>query len=140
MWRKLTENDLVSALSREEVDAYRADFEIDPVPELLGQTTAYVRGYIRTNGSVRMDPDETTVPQSCVGPAMDYLVISILKRIGIEPNEVRKTAREEAVAYFRDIAAGKNKPEDFDLAPDNSQKMVAATPAFSNPKPERLLD
>jgi len=140
MWRQLTENDLVAALSRKEIDAYRRDFEIDPVPALLKQTAEMVRGYIRTNGSVRMDPSEASIPESCVGPAVDYAVISILKRINLEPTEVRRNARLDAVTYFRDVASGKNKPEDYDAPVNDETKMVAATPAFSEAKPERLLD
>ena len=138
-WRKLTEEDLVAALSRDEVEAYRRDFETDPVPELLSQTANWARGYIRTNGLVRMDPTPETLPESCVGPAIDYTVIAILKRLMIEPNETRAQARQDAITYFRDISAGKNRPEDFDTAA-TEQQMVAAAPAFSPPKPERLLD
>ena len=118
MWRKPTESDLIAALSRKEVEAYRRDFEIDPVPPLLSQTVAWARGYIRTNGNVTMSPDEETLPASCISPAMDYAVIAILKRINIEPNEVRQKAREDAIQFFRDIAAGKNNPESHS-APEN---------------------
>jgi len=127
-------------LPRKEIDAYRRDFEIDPVPASLKQTAEMVRGYIRTNGSVRMDPSEASIPESCVSPAVDYAVISILKRINVDPNETRRQAREDAITYFRDVASRKNKPEDFDAPVNDETKMVAATPAFSAPKPERLLD
>lgn len=137
-WRKLTEADLVAALSRDEVEAYRRDFETDPVPELLSQTANWARGYIRTNGLVRMDPTPETLPESCIGPAVDYAVVSVVKRLA-EPGEARAKAREDAIAFFRDVAAGRNKPEDFDEAPAG-QTMAAAAPAFSPPKPKRLLD
>ena len=113
MWRKLTEDDLVAALSQKEVDAYRNDFEVDAVRILLDDTAAWARGYIRTNGNVRMDPSETTLPASCVSPAMDYAVIKILKRINVNPNEVRQKAREDAIEFFKDVAAGRINPESY---------------------------
>jgi len=117
MWRRLTENDLVATLSRKEIDAYRRDFEIDPVPVLLSDTAAWARGFIRSNGNVRMDPDELSLPASCISPAMDYAVISILKRINLEPVEIRKQARADAIEYFWKIASGQINPESFDVDP-----------------------
>jgi len=114
MWRKLTENDLVATISREEIDSYRSDFEIDPVPVLLADTAAWARGYIRSNGNVRMDPDELSLPASCISPAMDYAAVKILKRINLEPVEIRKQARLDAIDYFSKIAEGRIIPESFE--------------------------
>ena len=140
MWRELTEDDLVATLSRKEVDAYRNDFEIDPVPTLLAETTAWARGYIRTNGNVRMDPNERTLPESVISPAMDYVAIKILKRLNIEPKEIRKQARTDAISYFEQIASGKVNPEGFGELPQDDSEMSVTAPAFSDPRPARLLD
>lgn len=113
MWRKLTENDLVSALSRKEVDAFRSDFAIDPVPVLLADTASWARGFIRSNGNVRMDPDELSLPASCVSPAMDYAVVQVLKRFNIEPNKTRQQARKDAIEFFASIARGDVNPESW---------------------------
>jgi len=113
MWRRLTENDLVATLSRREIDSYRNDFEIDPVPVLLADTAAWARGYIRSNGNVRMDPDELSLPASCISPAMDYAAVKILKRINLEPADIRKQARLDAIEYFGNIAEGRVNPESF---------------------------
>lgn len=140
-WRKLTEDDLVAALSRDEVEAYRRDFETDPVPELLRQAAETVRGYVRSNGSVRMDPTPETLPASLVGPAIDYAVVSVLKRIAIDPNETRTQARADALELFRDIAAGRHRPEDYDQPPDDAHRILSSAPATGRPNPEkRLLD
>ena len=140
MWRQLTEDDLVATLSRKEVDAYRNDFEIDPVPTLLAETTAWVRGYIRTNGNVRMDPNESTLPESVISPAMDYVAIKILKRLNIEPKEIRKQARTDAISYFEQIASCKVNPESFGELPQDDSKMSVSAPAFADINPARLLD
>ena len=120
MWRKPTESDLVANLSRTEVDAYKNDFEIDAVEQLLADTVAHVRSYIRSNGNVRMDPDESTLPASCISPAMDYAAFKHLKRRNMKVNESRERAYDDAVTYFRDIAARKNNPESY-AAPENQQ-------------------
>lgn len=118
MWRKPTEDDLIATLSRDEVEAFRKDFETDPVPNLISETVAWARGYIRSNGNVRMDPNEETLPASCISPAMDYICIKLLKRIDLVVNETRQKAHDDAITYFRDIASGKNNPESFGSAPD----------------------
>ena len=140
-WRRLTEADLVAALSRDEVEAYRRDFESDPIPALLSQTAGMVRGYIRTNGLVRMDPEPETLPESVVGPAVDYVAVSVLKRLSVESNETRRQARQDALALFRDIAGRRSMPEDFDAPPDDGRAKVASAPATGRANPEkRLLD
>lgn len=116
MWRKPTEDDIVATLSRNEVDAYRKDFEIDAVERLLSDTVAYVRTYISSNGNVRMDPDETTLPASCISPAMDYAAFKLLKRRSVKVNADRETAYNDAMTYFRDVAAGKVNPESYGSA------------------------
>ena len=116
MWRKPTEDDIVATLSRNEVEAYRKDFEIEAVERLLSDTVAYVRTYISSNGNVRMDPDESTLPASCISPAMDYAAFKLLKRRNVKVNADRETAYNDAMTYFRDVAAGKVNPESYGSA------------------------
>lgn len=112
-WRKLTENDLIATLSRKEVDAYRNDFEVDAVAVLLADTASWARGYIRTNGNVKLSPDESEIPASCVSPAMDFAAFRILKRLNLNPNEARTKAYNDALDYFKDVAAGRINPESY---------------------------
>lgn len=115
MWRKPTADDLAATLSQKEIDAFRrsASFDADPVEALLRRTTALVRGYIRSNGNVRAAPDERTMPESCISPAMDYAAYDILKRMNVVVNESRQKARDDALEFFRDIVAGKFNPESY---------------------------
>ena len=89
MWKKLTEENLVAALSRREVEAFRRDFEVDTVQRLIDDLTGEIRGYIFSNGKARMDPDESTIPASCVPKAVSILVVRVLSRINLQPVEVR---------------------------------------------------
>ena len=74
------------------------------------------RTYISSNGNVRMDPDETTLPASCISPAMDYAAFKLLKRRNVKVNADRETAYNDAMTYFRDVAVGKVNPESYGSA------------------------
>lgn len=112
-WRKLSENDLIATLSRAEVDAFRSDFEVDAVERLLADTAAWARGYIRSNGNVKLSPNDDELPASCITPATDYAAYKILKRRNLIPNEARTKAYDDAVEFFKDVAAGRINPESY---------------------------
>ena len=139
-WKRITEENLVAALSRREVEAYRRDFEIDAVQQLITDLTGEVRGYIFSNGNVRMDPDETTIPASCIPKAVAILVIRILSRINIQPVQIRIDSAKLAEEFFNNLAAGKGKVEDYDTPVTDATQQIATAPAFSAPHPKRLLD
>lgn len=117
MWKKIEEANLIAALSRHEVDAYRRDFEVETVDLLIADVTAEVRDYIASNGNVRLDPDETKIPASCVAKAIDILVIRVLKRINVQPAQIRIDAAKAADDYFQKIAEGKINPQGYDADP-----------------------
>lgn len=113
-WKQITEQNLVAALSRHEVDAYRRDFEVETVDLLIAGITAEVRDYLASNGNVRLDPDERRIPPSCVAKALDILVIRVLKRINVQPVQVRIDAANSAEEYFSKIAEGRITPQSYD--------------------------
>lgn len=138
-----TEDDLVSSLSREEVEAFRADgaFGGDPVEAQIRDVAAFVRGFIRANGGVRMCPDEGTLPASLVGPAMDYLRHRLLTRMNLAVNESRTKAWEAAKDLFQRIAEGRFAPESHGSGPDATGDRPSTRPATGRANPEkRLLD
>lgn len=114
-WRKVNRDDIVATLSQRELDAFSgsSDFSADPVDILARRAAALVRDYLRTNGNVRMSPDEEEIPEATISPAMDYLAIDILKRLNLEPSDVRKEARRDAKDYFNRIADGRITPESY---------------------------
>jgi len=115
MWRKPTEDDIVATISQKEVDAYKASssFTRDPIQTLCERAAAYVRGYLATNGNIRLSPNEHEIPEACISPAMDYLAFDILKRLRLSIGEDRKQARRDAIEYFDKIASGKLTVESF---------------------------
>ena len=113
-WKQITEQNLVAALSRREVEAYRRDFEVETVDLLIADVTAEVRDYVASNGNVRMDPDTRNIPPSCVAKALDILAIRVLKRINVQPVQVRIDAAKSAEEYFQKIAEGRITPQSYD--------------------------
>ena len=140
MWRTPTVEDLTATLSDAELNAYKrsASFSgADPATILINRTVQTVRGYCRA-GAVAMSPDESTIPEGLISPAMDYCAFDLLKRLPIKVGEDRKKARDDAVALFESVATGKYKPESFDK-PDSGQP-VGVLPSFGEPPKRRLLD
>ena len=146
MWRKVLEADLVSSLSLKEVDAFRksAEFEHDPVDQLIRGTCAYVRGCIRSGGAkVRMAREEDWLPESLIPPAMDYLRFSILTRMNVVVNESRTKSYEQALALFDQLRRGDFVPESEladpePIAEDPTEK--ATSPLAAEATPPHLLD
>jgi len=138
-WRSVTEDDLTASLAQAEIDAYRRSGATDPIDPQIRATVSYVRGVIRSSPSrVRLCPDESTLPESLILPAMDYLRFEFCIRQNIAANESRTKAYENAVDLFREIRSGRFIPESFDATDDSHE--VAGSPAFAAATPSRLLD
>ena len=140
-WKSITEENLIAALSRREVEAYRRDFEVETVGLLIADVTAEVRDYIASNGNVRLDPDDTKIPPSCVAKALDILVIRVLKRINLQPVQVRIDAAKAAEVYFQKIAEGRINPQSYDAvtgASTGGSAIEVVTSSRSRTDAERL--
>lgn len=139
MWREVTEDDLVASISQVEVDTFRRSAANDPVEPQLRATVAFVRGIIRSaHGAKKMCPDERTLPEDLIMPAMDYLRFSIMLRMNQPANESRTKAYENAIALWRDIRTGQYLPEPY--GEDTAGGEVAATPLAAPTCPPHLLD
>lgn len=134
MWREITEADVVSTLSRKEVDAFRQSFDEGgtPLADLCRRTAQMVRAYIRAGARVSVSADGDAIPEGLISPACDYLVFDLLKRMPVPVGEDRRRAREQAIALFDDLAAGKVIPESVDAAE------VRRSPSFARRR--RILD
>lgn len=142
MWRKPTVADLEATLDPEEAEAFSASSDIttDVLANLLGRTAGFVRSFLRHNPSVssHMGPDGT-IPEDVMSPAMDYLVVDVLKRISVQPTDIRIQARKDAMDYFKSIADGTISPEPHG-DPTDAAAMVAGSPASYPATPAHLLD
>ena len=111
-WTKLTEENLVANLTREEVESRRKDFEMDPVPVILGETVELIRGSIASGRKCQLDPTPGTIPAMLVSAAASYAAFQLLKRYRVAINEPRTKAYEHATQLFEKIAAGQIVPPD----------------------------
>lgn len=138
-WRKVTEADLNSALSAAEIDAFRrSSTESDPVESQIASCVAYVRGVIRSSASrVKMCPDESTLPESLISPAMDRLRFNVLTRMDIAVNESRRLAYEKAEDLFEKVRRGEFVPESYG---ESAGGEVSGTPEAGRVRPYHLLD
>lgn len=139
-WRKPDRDDIVATLSKDEVDAYSqsAEWSSDPIERLCDRAAALVRDHLRTNGQVVLSPEEGEIPESCISPAMDYLAVDILKRIGLPVSDARKEARRDALQFFYRIDDGIFTPESYGETAALAPKK-AASPAVGTPNPSKRL-
>ncbi len=136
-WKKLTEENLVANLTREEVESRRKDFEMDPVPEILDETVELIRGSIESGRKCQLDPTPGTIPAMLVSAAANYAAYTLLKRYRVKINEERTKAYDHAVAFFEKVAAGQITPPDgVDPTPEPPVR-DPARPAITRKK--RLL-
>jgi len=141
MWRKVTETDLTTRMSQSEIDAFRrsGDGEHDPVESSIADEVAYVRGVIRSAPSgVKLSADDTTLPESLIGPAMDHLRFNVLTRLATDVNDSRTKAYEQSNALFDQVRRGEFVPESDGTADEAAKP--AGSPLSGKPNPPRLLD
>lgn len=111
-WRAPTEDDVIATISVAELNAYKqsANWEQDPVDILCKRAASMVRDALRTNGNVRLSPNEYEIPEGCISPAMDYVCFDVVKRNGGAATKERKEARKDAQEFFDKIARGEYTP------------------------------
>lgn len=139
-WRKPDRDDIVATLSRDEVEAFSqsAEFTSDPIDRLCERAASLVRDHLRTGGYVTLSPEPYEIPESCISPAMDYLAVDILKRIGLPVSDARKEARRDALQFFYRIDDGTFIPESYGEENFAAPKK-AASPAVGEPNPSKRL-
>ena len=135
-WRKPTRDDFSAALSDPEIRAFGQNDDADDraIAQLIANTVATVRGYIRAGRRCRLSADETLLPDMLVAPAMDLAAWNLLKRFNRVPNDARRAAWESARDLLNRVAAGSVAPEDFGEEPGSAEPVG---PVF-NPRSRAL--
>ena len=138
-WRTVTEQDLESALSGAEIEAFRRSSTAgDPVAAQSAAGVAYVRGIVRSAPArVRIGP-EGTIPESLVLPCVERLRFSVLTRMDMPVNESRRLAYEKAEELLEKVRTGAFVPEGDGEGETGGD--VAGSPAVGPVNPARLLD
>ena len=113
-WRQPTRDDMIAKLSESEANAFaKKAWSVDPIPAILVMTGDYVRDCCRSNGNVRLSPEEHSIPGGCITKALDYAIYDLLKRIGVPVGKDREKARDKAEEFFDRISKGELNPESY---------------------------
>ena len=109
-WRAVTDTDIKSKLSSEELAQIRASAEAgtDPVADSVRIITDKVRGFVAANSRNVMGP-EGTIPERLIDAAVALLVVDVYGRTAgllIDLSDTRKKAAESATSLLRDAARG----------------------------------
>jgi hypothetical protein len=105
-WRALTEADLLTAISPNELDVLRRALggdASDAISAILTNLANELRGYIAAGGS-DLDSTAATVPDSLVAQAAAVAVIRVSNRAGgtlPDPKGLRAKAHDNAIAFFQ---------------------------------------
>lgn len=110
MWRTILESDILTQISGAELEAMRgvvlAEGQADPVQPCIDAVTSKVRGFVAGNAKNELDADATTIPDRLIDSAVSLIVVLIISRATMEPNETRKKLADDANRLLRDVASG----------------------------------
>lgn len=120
-WTTLTEDDLLSSMTKRERDDFATTSVgvtvTDRVTPILADLVAEIRGYISTWSPNTISADTTKIPPSFKAKALAiarWRVLITMPRL--EPSEGRKVEYEKAEAFFMAVAKGQIRPEPADDA------------------------
>lgn len=108
-WIVPTEADLVTKITGDELEAYRAAAlaagQVDPVAPSMTAAVNLVRGYVGGCQRNTLGP-EGTIPDELLVPFLDILVAYIVARVPKQSlGRVRELARDDAVKLLSDDVA-----------------------------------
>lgn len=108
-WAALSTDDVKTRVAGAELTAYEtaalASGQANPVPLLILQVVAEVRGYIAACASNTLDADATKIPDKLKAAALDIIRYRITTRLPIPVTEDRRREYEDALRLLRDTAA-----------------------------------
>jgi phage gp36-like protein len=127
-WRAVTRADIEAVLNDAEVQAYESAVIAsgqDPLADAIAAVTGMVRGYIGAYGANTLEPG-ATLPERAILSASHIIRVELLTRLDMEVSDPRAAAKRDALAFFRDVAAGKVAVED--PSGDGTESRAAASP------------
>lgn len=109
MWRALTESDILGVLSSPEASAYQSaaiGAEQDVLQDAITAVVNQCRGYIADNPANSL-AEGLTLPERTHLSACHLIRTELLTRLDLEVSKDRAAAAQNALQFFRDVAAGK---------------------------------
>jgi hypothetical protein len=130
MWRALTEDDILAALSAPETAAYQTAAIVvgqDPLAEITAQVVHECRSHIADCPRNTLAPGET-LPRRVHYHALALIRFRLITRLDLEVSEDRRREQRDAIEFFRRVSECKVAVEPAD-ATENS------TDSFASPRP-----
>jgi len=137
MWRKITDQDLIGALSDAEEVAYRhqpfGSATQDPLPGIISQVTLEIREAIRSCENNRLSPEAETLPEGAIRHAVALIRHRLLTRYDVQNiSEARLMEYREAQKYLEAVAACQRAVELPDG--DEAARAPMVSPGISAPR------
>lgn len=142
MWMVLSPNDVLRALSSQELAALKspqiggAAQQDDLLREMIDDVVVTIREAVANNRANTLGPDGT-IPQSLRREALALLRMDLVTRCDIRYAETdpRPAAAKAAIAKLADVAAGKwqilSATQAVATPPSQSPEMIAPDPAYN---------
>lgn len=109
-WTTITADAVQSRITDAELVAARTAAikagQADPLAEAISRVTQEVRGRVAANASNTLG-DGDTIPSECEDAAIAVIIFRLYSRLPITMPQERKDAKDDALAFLRDVADGK---------------------------------
>lgn len=108
-WITITEDDVITKLSGPEKAAMNSaalqTLQTAPLPEIIGQVTREIRGYVAACARNTLG-DGQTIPDELLGTAISRIRFELATRLPVTSlvTEDRRRANESAITLLRDVA------------------------------------
>lgn len=135
MWRIITEEDVLDAMSEPEMTAYRTvalkPGQADPLLRKTTKAVNMARGYIMGNKVNKLAEGET-LPEGMIESVVDIIRYSLQSRLPTTIKEERKDAKKDAILYLKDISRGTVAIEQPEGIAEDTAKFPSATPTVKS--------
>lgn len=135
MWRELTENDVLAALSEPESTAYQSaaiGAGQDVLAEITAQVVQECRAHIADCARNSLAAG-ATLPERVMYHAVALIRYRMLTRLDMEASEDRRREQRDAVEFFRRVSECKVaiEPGDGTASPDGNDSMASPRPGIT---------
>ncbi len=138
-WIILTEALVLGKLAGPELAALKtkalAVGQDNPLPDVIDQVTREVRGYVKANANNLLDANPYSIPDELTTATLNRVRFELATRLPVSSllTEDRRQANRDAIAMFRDVAAGRFTIQQ----PGNVSTEQSAGPAVKRVSHER---
>lgn len=109
-WITPSADDVKTRLTGAELVAFRtvalASGQADPITQIMLDCANEVRGYVAAGGYTMGAAG--TIPPQTLAPALAIMAYRLATRLPLKVSDDRRKQYEDAIAYLRDVAAGRS--------------------------------